>query len=59
MDYKRFEDRAEVIYVSAGYQDDSALGRLMHDMFCENPDRRAGESVSHFADGKKKETANK
>lgn len=38
MDNRRFDDRAGIIYVNAGYQDDSALGRLMHDMFCENPD---------------------
>lgn len=38
MDNKRFDDRASIIYVNAEYQDDSKLGRLMHDMFCENPD---------------------
>lgn len=38
LDHQRLEDHADVIYVNASYQDDSALGRLMHDMFCENPD---------------------
>jgi len=38
LDNQLFEDRAEVIYVNGSYQDDSALGKLMHDMFCENPD---------------------
>lgn len=30
--------RADGIYVDAEIQNDTALGRLMHDMFCENPD---------------------
>ena len=38
LDHQRLDDNADVIYVNASYQDDSALGRLMHDMFCENPD---------------------
>jgi len=38
LDHQRLEDHADVIYVNAEIQDDTALGRLMHDMFCENPD---------------------
>ena len=38
MNHQRLEDHADVIYVNAEIQDDTALGRLMHDMFCENPD---------------------
>ena len=38
LDHQRLDDHADVIYVNASYQDDSALGRLMHDMFCANPD---------------------
>ena len=38
MNNKTFDDNAQIIYVNASYQDDSDLGRLMHDMFCENPD---------------------
>ena len=38
LDHQRLEDNADVIYVNAEIQDDTALGRLMHDMFCENPD---------------------
>lgn len=36
MNGKRFDDKAGIIYVNAGCQDDKTeLGRLMHDMFCE------------------------
>ena len=37
LNHLRLEDYADVIYVNAEIQDDTALGRLMHDMFCENP----------------------
>ena len=33
-----FDDGAHIIYVNAAYQDDTPLGRLMHDFFCEAPD---------------------
>ena len=33
-----FDHGAHIIYVNAAYQDDTPLGRLMHDFFCENPD---------------------
>ena len=35
---KPFKDQAEIVYVNASYQDDSPLGRLMHDMNCKNPE---------------------
>lgn len=38
MGHERLADDAEIIYVNASCQDDdTALGRLMHDMFCANP----------------------
>ena len=38
MGHERLADDAEIIYVNASFQDDdTALGRLMHDMFCANP----------------------
>lgn len=39
LNHKPLGDDAEVIYVNASCQDDAtALGRLMHDMFCKDPD---------------------
>lgn len=32
---KRFGDASEIIYVNSTIQDDTPLGRLMHDFFCE------------------------
>ena len=32
-----FKEGREIIYVNASIQEDTALGRLMHDMFCTNP----------------------
>ena len=34
---QKFEDRAHIIYVNAARQDDTPLGRLMHDLYCEVP----------------------
>ena len=34
---QKFEDRAHIIYVNAARQDDTPLGRLMHDLYCETP----------------------
>ena len=33
-----FKDDAHIIYVNSKIQDETALGRLMHDMYCTNPD---------------------
>ena len=36
LSYKTFGDRSHIIYVNSKIQDDTPLGRLMHDMHCEN-----------------------
>lgn len=33
-----FKDGAHIIYVNSKRQDETELGRLMHDMYCKNPD---------------------
>ena len=33
----RFNDEAHIVYVNASYNDDTALGRLMHDFRCADP----------------------
>ncbi len=33
-----FKDDAHIIYVNSKIQDETALGRLMHDMYCTDPD---------------------
>ena len=33
-----FNDREHILYVNGQYNDDDALGRLMHDFLCSNPD---------------------
>ncbi len=33
-----FGDDAHIIYVNAAYQDDTPLGKLMHDFRCVDPD---------------------
>lgn len=33
-----FDDKSHIIYVNASYKDDSALGLLMHDFNCSDPD---------------------
>ena len=38
LDKRRFDDKAEIIYVNAGCLDDSPLGRLMHDLHCKRPE---------------------
>ena len=35
---KDFGDGEQIIYVNAGVQDDTELGRLMHDLHCKNAD---------------------
>ena len=34
---KQFNDGSHIIYVNNKIQDDTALGRLMQDMYCSNP----------------------
>ena len=33
-----FEDRQHILYVNASYKGDDAIGRLMHDFLCSDPD---------------------
>lgn len=33
---KDFKDEAHIIYVNSKIQDDTELGRLMHDLHCKN-----------------------
>ena len=35
---KPFEDGDYILYVNGEYRGESALGKLMHDFFCSNPD---------------------
>lgn len=35
---KEFQDEAHIIYVNSGKQEDTALGRLMHDLHCKSAD---------------------
>lgn len=35
---EEFEDESHIIYVNGEYQNDSPLGRLMHDFHCTDPD---------------------
>ncbi len=35
---KKFPDEAYIIYVNSGKQDDTELGKLMHDLHCKNAD---------------------
>lgn len=34
---KHFNDGSKIVYVNSQYQDDTALGRLMQDMYCTDP----------------------
>ena len=34
-----FGDDSHIVYVNGGYTDDSALGKLMHDFHCMDPDQ--------------------
>ena len=36
--YESFQDEAHIIYVNSGKQDDTELGRLMHDLHCKSAD---------------------
>ena len=38
LDNRQFADESEIIYVNASYEADDALGRLMHDFHCTNPE---------------------
>ena len=38
LNYQRFEDESDIIYVNASYRDDTELGWLLHDFNCTNPE---------------------
>ena len=48
---KIFEDGTHIIYVNGNYKDESgsALGNLIHDFFCENPDEMKHKRLSKRA----------
>ena len=54
---KNFNDEAHIIYVNAQIQDETALGKLMHDFFCVNADNMKysilAERVRYFKETKK------
>ena len=35
--HEQFKDKLHIIYLNASLQDDTPLGKLMHDMLCSNP----------------------
>ena len=35
---EQFKDKLHIIYLNASMQDETALGKLMHDMLCNDPD---------------------
>ena len=47
-----FQDKLHIIYLNASMQDETALGKLMHDMLCNDPDDMyyevLGKRVSYF-----------
>ena len=38
LNFQRFEDASDIIYVNASYQDESPLGWLLHDFRCTRPE---------------------
>ena len=36
--HEQFKDKLHIIYINASMQDDTPLGKLMHDMLCNDPD---------------------
>ena len=49
---EQFKDKLHIIYLNASMQDETALGKLMHDMLCNDPDNMYYEvlrkRVSYF-----------
>lgn len=43
---KDFRDESHIIYVNSQIQDDTELGRLMHDLHCKNPDEMYSEILA-------------
>lgn len=46
---KNFDDGAHVVYVNGAYRDDSDIGKLMHDFFCEDPEDMYFEELKNRA----------
>ena len=44
---KIFSDDSHIIYVNAAIQDDTRLGRLMHDLFCKHADDMYSEVLAN------------
>ena len=42
----RFQDEAYMIYVNSGRQDNTELGRLMHDLHCKNAEDMHSEVLA-------------
>ena len=53
---KAFDDAAHILYVNSTYQDNSALGLLMHDFFCTDPAKMHYKELAKRADYFKAET---
>ena len=43
---KRFNDHSHIIYVNTAIQDDTELGRLIHDFHCRNADEMYSETLA-------------
>lgn len=43
---EKFEDGSHIVYVNSKVQDDTELGRLMHDLHCKNADEMYSEILS-------------
>ena len=45
-----FDDGAHILYVNGAKRDDTPLGRLMQDFFCENPRKMNYKELAQRAD---------
>ena len=45
-----FDDGAHILYVNGANRDDTPLGRLMQDFFCENPNKMNYKELAERAD---------
>ena len=45
-----FDDRAHILYVNGANRDETPLGRLMQDFFCENPEQMNYKELAERAD---------
>jgi predicted transposase/invertase (TIGR01784 family) len=43
---KLFEDGSHIIYVNSRIRDDTALGKLMHDFFCSDPNEMENQTLA-------------